>query len=583
MKNGKRRTDIKGNRYLQMEERLANKYRQAENVVQNPSSQGESGPGVVNGAQANGVNGASPGSSRTEGQSQRVVHAFACDDGAPIRLQYDDRAFRPTVGGVPARQTRSTLAAGQALPHHFEAFNGGSLSAPHPGQEAALQPPQPAGSPGNPALTQGPSAPQATIAPHLQPGNGTQSPSLQPGYGPQPPSLQPAAPDWGVLDQVAQENKPPENQDRFVSDLQALLSEARRRADAGQPQPALGATPAGQPAANPAATPQPTAPTASSPAAQGQVEGAIPASRHALFDQLGQQMQRAVTFDLGTVPVDKTFAAIEASIDAEAAREKAAQARAKRKPPAAKPLSPIEEVEDMALMTAPRGWRPPTVPHQIQMNRPSLDAAAMLSSDIPLDPGTGGRSIPVSTLMDGDIIVSTTKEAISALIRLGTQAPVSHAMLYIGGGQVVEAIETGVVMRPIEEALEKSYLAVALRHSALTPEQALQIRDYAGQQIGKPYNFLGIIRQAGFQLDKQVFCRGKTGEEYDRCIRWIGKINLGTASNDSFYCSELILKAFEMAGVPLTTNPPNYSSPGDLAELQGNGMLAYVGHLKYEP
>jgi hypothetical protein len=72
-----------------------------------------------------------------------------------------------------------------------------------------------------------------------------------------------------------------------------------------------------------------------------------------LFDQLGQQMQRAVTFDMGTVPVDKTFAAIEAAIDAQDAHT-ARRAQGKGKPVQAKPLSPIEVVEDLALSTAPR-------------------------------------------------------------------------------------------------------------------------------------------------------------------------------------------------------------------------------------
>ncbi len=205
----------------------------------------------------------------------------------------------------------------------------------------------------------------------------------------------------------------------------------------------------------------------------------------------------------------------------------------------------------------------------------------MLSSDIPLDPHTGGRSIPVSALEVGDLLVSTTREVPSRLIRLVTQAPVSHAMLYIGDGQVVEAIEKAIVLRTVEEAVADSHLVVAFRHPVLTPEQALRVRDYAGQQLGKPFNFVGILRQAGFQLDRRTFCNGKTGDEYDQCVRWVGRVNLGTATNDRFFCSELVLKAYESAGIPLTTTPPNYNSPGEIPELLQNGTLTYVGHLKY--
>ncbi|MBC8137336.1 MAG: hypothetical protein H8F28_15760, partial [Fibrella sp.] len=314
-------------------------------------------------------------------------------------------------------------------------------------------------------------------------------------------------------------------------------------------------------------------------AAEAQIAGTDTSNRHTVFDQLGQQMQRAVTFDMGTVPVDKTFAAIEASLDAQTAQQRT---RAERKPAAAKPLRPIEIVEDMALMTTPpRTAHSPTTMSYLP-GRSSVESY-MMSGEIPLDPGAGGRSIPVSTLEIGDIIVSTTKEIPSRLIRFGTGAPISHAMLYVGGGQVVEAIGEGVVQRSVEAAIAGSYLAVAFRHPFLTPEQQLLVRDHMGQHVGKPFNYVGIVRQAGFQLDRLVFCGGKTGDDYDRCVRWVGQVNLGTATNDRFFCSESVLKSYEAAGIPLTTTPPNYNSPGDIAELHQSGMLAYVGHLKYEP
>jgi len=154
-------------------------------------------------------------------------------------------------------------------------------------------------------------------------------------------------------------------------------------------------------------------------------------------------------------------------------------------------------------------------------------------------------------------------------------------MLYIGDGQVVEAIGAGVVLRTMEQAIADASLVVALRHPALTAEQALRVRDYARNQIGKSYSYIGILRQALFQLDRRTHCDDESGAEYDRCIRWAGRVNLGTATNDRFYCSELVLKAYEAAGLPLTLTAPNYSVPGDLPELRQRGTLAYVGHLKY--
>lgn len=60
-------------------------------------------------------------------------------------------------------------------------------------------------------------------------------------------------------------------------------------------------------------------------------------------------------------------------------------------------------------------------------------------------------TISASTLRPADIIVSTTDAAVSAVIRAGSGSSVSHSMLYIGGGSVVEAVEAGVVRRPLAD------------------------------------------------------------------------------------------------------------------------------------
>lgn len=596
MKSSKRRTETVRNRSLLIEQRLTQKYRLNQEAAK------DSAPTANNEKVSSG----NLGGSIVTGQSLSVVRAFACDDGAPIHLQYDFAAFCQPGENPHADQGRSASLNSQSLPYHFEAFGGvANQSAPlesradrrpptpNENEAARLQnggtSPVPTQIPGHDAA---PCSPGSTPTAQLDPVPSIPNPSAQRGTPNVPTGNAPhsSAPDWKALDHAVQQSMPPAQEDTFVSDLQALISEARRRADTGQETPALSPAPAAQtgaPAvASPTASPpQPPAPTAVSPAAQAQIAGTDTVNRHALFDQLGRQIQGAVTFDMGTVPVDKTFAAIEASLDAQASQREAGQrAQAKRKATPAKPLSPIEVVEDMSLMAAPRPAPSPAgvAAAQAIPTRASALEAYMLSSEIPLDPGVGGRSIGVSALAIGDLIVSTTREVPSRLIRFGTQAPVSHAILYVGDGLVVEAISEGVVLRPVEQAVAGSYLVVAFRHPGLTPEQALRVRDYAGQQIGKQFNYEGIVRQAGFQLDKKVFCGGKTGEEHDRCVRWVGRVNLGTATNDRFFCSELVLKAYETAGVPLTTTPPNYSSPGDLPELQQNGMLAYVGHLKYE-
>jgi uncharacterized protein YycO len=223
------------------------------------------------------------------------------------------------------------------------------------------------------------------------------------------------------------------------------------------------------------------------------------------------------------------------------------------------------------------------VPLRIQVVHWPQNASLTLqqgADEIPLDPGAGGRSIGADALEIGDVILSTTADAVSRGIRAASGAPVSHSMLYVGGGQVVEAIGSGVVLRSLSDAVGPATVAVAFRHPDITSEQALMVRDFAGQHLGREYNYWGIVRQALFRLDMAAFCRGKSGEEYDRCRNWAGRVNLGTGGNDQFFCSQLILAAYKHAGAPLTASEPHWSSPGDMAELRLSKRLGYVGHLK---
>ncbi|MEM1411875.1 MAG: hypothetical protein AAGH19_05895 [Pseudomonadota bacterium] len=194
---------------------------------------------------------------------------------------------------------------------------------------------------------------------------------------------------------------------------------------------------------------------------------------------------------------------------------------------------------------------------------------------IPLDPGMGGRSVDEQALQIGDVIVSTTPALISRVIRKATGSVVSHAIAYIGGGQVVEAIADGVVLRSLRQALMEATLAAAYRKPGLGLAQGLQIRDFLGQQLGKPYDYSGIVGQAGFQLDRRVLCVEGTID----CVRRVGNNNMRLQRFDKFFCSELVAAAYRRAGVPLTPEPPSWVSPDDIAKMRLSGNLEYVGHL----
>ncbi len=195
---------------------------------------------------------------------------------------------------------------------------------------------------------------------------------------------------------------------------------------------------------------------------------------------------------------------------------------------------------------------------------------------IPLDPGRGGRSVGDGALAMGDILVSTTPALSSAAIRIGAGADVSHARLYIGAGQVVEAVGEGVMLAQLEDVVAHDSLCVAYRSQSLTEGQALLARDFAGMQIGKQYSYIGIGGHAVrilFSIRHPIWARIIGRSRLDRAAQVFSR-------DDQFFCSQLVLAAFEHASVRLTTTPPNWNTPADVANLRIHGALDYVGHLK---
>ena len=194
-------------------------------------------------------------------------------------------------------------------------------------------------------------------------------------------------------------------------------------------------------------------------------------------------------------------------------------------------------------------------------------------SDIRLDPGPGGQSISVSALKPADIIVSTTDAAISGFIRFGSGSEVSHAMLYYGGRSVVEAIQRGVVLRSLDNALAEANLAVAYRRRGVPAQSARKIAQWARAQSGKPYDALGaaahgpvtIFAPATMKVPVHMLARRERART--------------DTANDRFFCSQLVIRAFAEAGYPIVTGAYANKDPEQLVQAWGHGLLTYVGHL----
>jgi cell wall-associated NlpC family hydrolase len=195
-------------------------------------------------------------------------------------------------------------------------------------------------------------------------------------------------------------------------------------------------------------------------------------------------------------------------------------------------------------------------------------------------------------LRPGDIILTVGPGLTAAGIQLMSLGPVSHAALYIGDGQVVEARLPGVRVGGLQELLAGEIAVVALRYPDLSEEQAAEIRTYALRQVGAPFNFLGLMLHMPLSIQRTA-CELPLAPRGARvaCIRAVGNIQQLSPRSGQFFCSQLVLQAYRHAGVPITDADPRIVRPadilhmrqGDVPSIRVSRQLAHVGLLKRPP
>ena len=229
---------------------------------------------------------------------------------------------------------------------------------------------------------------------------------------------------------------------------------------------------------------------------------------------------------------------------------------------------------------------------QIGTDPASQAPAFQVQNRLLLTPANGGKGITTAALQPGDIILSSTNGATSIGIRLVTVSPVSHAALYLGNDQIVEAVGSGIRTRKMADFIADESTIVAFRHPGVRADHAQTMRSFAQAHAGKQYNVLGVVLQAPFTLQRQ-YCELPLVPSLvrDACIRGLAAIQLGVARNDRFFCSQFVLAAYQEARLPLTTADPLLVSPADLLHMREGDVpsvrieqaLQYVGHLKAGP
>ncbi|MEA2895264.1 MAG: hypothetical protein QOJ84_879 [Bradyrhizobium sp.] len=149
------------------------------------------------------------------------------------------------------------------------------------------------------------------------------------------------------------------------------------------------------------------------------------------------------------------------------------------------------------------------------------------------------KRMQTSSLLRGDIILSTTTERLSKVIRVATRSDISHAMVCVQFSSVIDATGEGVHARnPQRLFFDDSCELLAFRlRGGLSDSQADQVCQFVRQTIGAEYSKMEAVRSVLGGSDQ-----------------WTRKQ----------FCSRLVAQAYASAGIQLVEDP-NYCSPADLA------------------
>jgi len=154
-------------------------------------------------------------------------------------------------------------------------------------------------------------------------------------------------------------------------------------------------------------------------------------------------------------------------------------------------------------------------------------------------------------IQPGDILLTRGLHSpISTVIAGITRSNWSHTVLYIGENKLIDAIWSGVKIRPLDDYFNGQYSIGLFRYiTPLTEEQQIQVvlsaRKFAGLQYG--------WGQLAWQLVLRLL--GKN-EDPD----WGLNIKPGVI------CSEMVAKAYQKIGIMFKCLPPYQMEPVDFDE-----------------
>jgi uncharacterized protein YehS (DUF1456 family) len=150
------------------------------------------------------------------------------------------------------------------------------------------------------------------------------------------------------------------------------------------------------------------------------------------------------------------------------------------------------------------------------------------------------KRINVDVLRRGDVILSTTNEKISKIVRAGIDSDVSHAMICVAPSSVMDSTGNGVHSRNPQKIFFEDDCAVYI----------LRLKEKANDQtISKVINYI----------------RSETATPYAKREAVVSATLLkGLAKGGrKQFCSRLVARAYASAGIELHPNP-DFCNPDDL-------------------
>ncbi|MDG3007473.1 YiiX/YebB-like N1pC/P60 family cysteine hydrolase [Paludisphaera mucosa] len=196
----------------------------------------------------------------------------------------------------------------------------------------------------------------------------------------------------------------------------------------------------------------------------------------------------------------------------------------------------------------------------------------------PGDPFASLGVVSADALKPGDIIVRCTPGLTSQGIELAHWSRYSHVALYIGDGQIIDAVGAGVHTRSLADLLSESNRVGVLRVPDLSAAQARTAIRAAQAQEGDAYNFVGLAALEAQKLSAVIAHLSEGLPGVVGVLSRAERLPSSIIDNGTFACSQLVRYAFIKAGV--TLSQANGLAPGDVVRLGMVGVLDEVGRLE---